>query len=73
MYKKLQKEKNVRSESEFVDENKLELPEKSLLNVIGALNLRRWKTLKMVFSCKTDEDFVKKLLDIAEEYFNRYD
>lgn len=71
MYKKLQKEKNIRNESEFVDENKLEVPEKSLVNVIGALNLKRWKNLKIVFSCKTNGDFVKKLLDIAEEFLNR--
>lgn len=47
-------------------------PEKTLLELIGQENLPKWHSLKMQLSCKTDEEFMIRLLAIAQEYVYRY-
>lgn len=64
---------NIDSASDNNDSNNaIKINENSLLNiVVGSLNVKRWNVLKVAFSCKTNEHFVTKLLDIAQEYLNR--
>ncbi|KAJ8941341.1 hypothetical protein NQ318_004785 [Aromia moschata] len=74
MFKKLQNESSIIPLKCGIDdneENNLQGSEYSLLNVIGTLNIKRWNALKIAFACKTNENFVTKLLDIAQEHINR--
>lgn len=38
---------------------------------IGVSNTKRWKSLRSSFKCKTDEDFVRILLNLAEDDIKR--
>ncbi|CAH0546289.1 unnamed protein product [Brassicogethes aeneus] len=39
--------------------------------VVGPLNAKRWTSLKDAFSCKTNQHFVTKLLDLAQEHLSK--
>ncbi|KAJ8919680.1 hypothetical protein NQ315_006208 [Exocentrus adspersus] len=73
MLKKFQKENNgsPKCDNHSKEENDLRQSQFSLLNAIGALNVKRWNALKKALECTNDEDFATKLLDIAQEYCNR--
>lgn len=43
----------------------------SLSSIIGISNVKRWNELKDAFSCKSNEDFVKILLDFAQKHLVR--
>lgn len=50
----------------------LNFQEAALLKfVIGPLNFKRWCEIKSKLCCKSNEQFVTKLLDIAHEYILR--
>lgn len=75
MLKKFQKESsinNFKCDNNYNEENDVKQSQYSLLNLIGPLNVKRWNALKNALECKSDEDFAAKLLDTAEEYYNRY-
>ncbi|XP_018567785.1 uncharacterized protein LOC108908278 [Anoplophora glabripennis] len=74
MLKKFHKESsinNLKCDNNYNEENDVKQSQYSLLNVIGPLNVKRWNALKNALKCSNDEDFATKLLDAAEEYYNR--
>lgn len=60
------------SEKVHFSEKPAKLSERALMEVIGHNNLEKWNYMKIRIACKTDEEFVTKLLDIAQEFLNRY-
>ncbi|KRT78674.1 zinc finger protein [Oryctes borbonicus] len=40
----------------------------SLNSIIGISNVKRWNELKVAYSCKSNEEFVKILLDFAQKH-----
>lgn len=50
----------------------MESSETGVLEVLNETTLERWNKMKYHLSCRNDEEFVVKLLDIAEEFLNRY-
>lgn len=74
MFRKFQKENSTldKSDGENIDQNVIRSSENLLINLIGVVNIKRWRSLKVILACKTNEDFVTKLLDIAQQYINRY-
>lgn len=74
MSKKCQKE--IENVSNGVDchlsENINKNDQKSMLSsVIGTSNVKLWMHLRTAFSCNNNEEFVKALLDIANEHLDR--
>lgn len=46
--------------------------ENTFLNsIIGVSNVKRWNELKDAFACKSNEEFVKILLDFAQKHLLR--
>lgn len=72
MYNKPKKDPNITSEKVCFSEKIVKYAEKTLLEVIGQVNLQKWNNIKIQLSCKTNAEFVTKLLDIAQDFLNRY-
>lgn len=62
--------KNQKDNGTFLKENANKSREFYLSTLISAQNLRRWNTVKDALCFQTNEEFVTKLLDIAEEYLH---
>lgn len=72
MYNKPKKDLNFTSEKVCFGEKLSKYSEESLLEVIGQVNVQKWNNIKIQFSCKTNAEFVTRLLDIAQEFLSRY-
>lgn len=72
MYNKSKKRLDNIREKICFSEKVVSKPEKTLLELIGQENLPKWHSLKMQLSCKTDEEFMTRLLEIAQEFLYRY-
>ncbi|XP_057660548.1 uncharacterized protein LOC130896435 [Diorhabda carinulata] len=72
MFKKIQKENGLSVESEIsnLKENYCNTSEFNLSTFIGPQNIKRWNAIKVALCFKTNEEFVTKLLDIAQGYLN---
>lgn len=67
------KDINLTSEKVCFGEQFSKHSEETVLDVIGEVNLQKWNDIKIQLSCKTNTEFVTRLLDIAEEFLHRYD
>lgn len=72
MFNKSKKHINVNSEKVLFSETNVKFSERTLLAVIGQINLQKWNDVKDQLCCKTNEEFVTKLLAIAQDFLNRY-
>ncbi|XP_060519982.1 uncharacterized protein LOC132698117 [Cylas formicarius] len=72
MYKKIQTDAKAQVDNTQVGKTNGEVSkhqENAILKlVVGILNLKRWNELKILFCCKSNEQFASKLLDIAQDY-----
>ncbi|CAG9854645.1 unnamed protein product [Phyllotreta striolata] len=62
---------SAKSDNCNLKENEYKSSEISLTTLIGVRNLKRWNALKIEFRFQADEEFVTKLLDLAEDYLNK--
>ncbi|KAG5873400.1 hypothetical protein JTB14_017987 [Gonioctena quinquepunctata] len=75
MFKRNYKENVTLTESvgDSIFHDDLKIPDNLLSRVIGPINVKKWNAMKILFSSKTNEEFVTRLLDIAQEFLNRQD
>nr|XP_023019105.1 uncharacterized protein LOC111507948 [Leptinotarsa decemlineata] len=74
MFKKNHRENVMLTESDGVGEcvnDNDKLADNILARLIGPINVKKWHALKIVLSSKTNEEFVTKLLEIAQEFLDR--
>lgn len=72
LFKMYKKSKKSIGEKLCFSEKIVSNPEKTLLDLIGHENLPKWHNIKIQLSCETDEEFIIKLLEIAQEFLYRY-
>lgn len=69
MFNKSKKHINI-NKKVYVSEG-LKSSEKTISEFIGQNNIQKWNDIKSQLFCKSDEEFVTKLLNIAQDFLNR--
>ncbi|XP_072376450.1 uncharacterized protein [Diabrotica undecimpunctata] len=72
MFKKIQKENGLTVESEIsnLKENYHNNSEFVLSTLIGSQNIKKWNSIRIALGFKSNEEFVTKLLDLAQGYLD---